>query len=94
MHFDEPESDLEREPVLDELASFARDSGLSLSYICKLAVNNSDLAKRIEDGKTLTSRTERKLRRFITAERIRRNLPLPPTPDTGAKSPPATAQFP
>lgn len=55
--------------LLKEIRAFLRSTRMGKSYFGKLAVGNSELVVRLEEGKTVTLRTAEKVRTFM-AERM------------------------
>lgn len=51
--------------LLRDIRKFLGETGMSPSYLGKLAVNNSEVVSRLERGKTVTLRTAVTLRRFM-----------------------------
>lgn len=51
--------------LLKDIRRFLQKTGMSPSYFGKLAVNNSELVRRLEGGQTVTLPTDRRVRAFI-----------------------------
>jgi hypothetical protein len=55
--------------LLTEIRSFLAESGMGPSYFGRLAVGNSELVNRLEQGKTITLVTAERIREFIAERR-------------------------
>jgi hypothetical protein len=55
--------------LLIEIVGFLEKSGMSPSYFGKRACGNSELLKRLRDGKTVTLRTADRVRFFMAAHK-------------------------
>jgi hypothetical protein len=55
--------------LVKEIRQFLADTGMSPLYFGKIAVGNSEMVPRLENGKTVTLRTAQKVRRFMSSYR-------------------------
>ena len=53
--------------LLNEIREFLRDTGMSATYFGKAACGNSDLVRRLENGRSVTLVTVERIRAFIRA---------------------------
>jgi len=53
--------------LLQEIDSFLAQTGMGPSYFGKLAARNSELVKRLRDGRRVWPETEREVREFISS---------------------------
>ena len=56
---------MEKHPILEEVEAFLAQTGMSASYFGRLAVNNSELVKRLRNGQDITWRTSCRVREFM-----------------------------
>ena len=63
---------METEPVLADIERFLVETGMGESYFGRRATGNSELVRRLRKGKTITTRTEKAIRGFISSERTQR----------------------
>lgn len=68
-----------QDTLLDDIEAFLRDTGMGASYFGKSATGNSEIVKRLRNGKTKKGRpvriwpdTEAAIRAFMLAERQKR----------------------
>lgn len=55
--------------LLEEIKAYLKNAEISASYFGRLAANNSNLVKRLEQGKTVTLPTAERVRAFIAERR-------------------------
>jgi hypothetical protein len=53
--------------ILAEVEAFLRTSGMGPSYFGKLAVGNSEIVRKLRDGRPILTSTADRLRAFIEA---------------------------
>jgi hypothetical protein len=53
--------------ILAEVEEFLRTSGMGPSYFGKLAVGNSEIVRKLRDGRPILTSTAERLRAFIAA---------------------------
>jgi hypothetical protein len=52
-------------PLLSDIEAFLAASGMGASYFGRRATGNSELVKRLRDGRPILTDTERRVRDFI-----------------------------
>ena len=52
-------------PLLPEIEAFLAETGMGASYFGKLATGNSELVKRLRDGRSILTNTDERVRVFM-----------------------------
>lgn len=58
--------------LIEEIDAFLTETGMGASYFGKQATGNSEIVKRLREGRPVLNETETKVRAFIKAKRRER----------------------
>lgn len=62
-------TDMASNSLIEEIDAFLAETGMGASYFGKQATGNSEIVRRLREGRPILNETENKVRAFIKARR-------------------------